>query len=143
MRHIWAALFAALAAMVGLPVRTGDDANGGAHTVGRQNAEHYTWGAGADGWYLAKRPGLHVIEERIPPGVGETLHRHQHAFQFFYVLCGTARFTVGEKTVTVSAGEGLPMEPGVAHRVENPGKQDLTLLVVSQPPSHGDREEVR
>jgi mannose-6-phosphate isomerase-like protein (cupin superfamily) len=90
---------------------------------------------------LVNESTLHVIEERLPPGTGETLHFHRQAFQFFYVLAGTATFTVGVRSVTAHAGEGISVIPGVAHRVDNAGPNDLFLLVISQPPSRGDRTD--
>ena len=107
--------------------------------VSRRNAEHYHWGKGCDGWYLVKESTLHVIEERLPPGTGETLHFHRQALQFFYVLTGTATFTIGARSVVAHSGEGISVIPGVAHRVENAGTNDLLLLVISQPASHDDR----
>ena len=107
--------------------------------VSRRNAEHYHWGKGCDGWYLVKESTLHVIEERSPPGAGETLHFHRQAHQFFYVLTGTATFTVGARSVLAHSGEGIFVIPRVAHRVVNAGPNDLFLLVISQPPSHYDR----
>jgi mannose-6-phosphate isomerase-like protein (cupin superfamily) len=107
--------------------------------VSRRNAEHYHWGKVCDGWYLVKESTLHVIEEKLPPGTGETLHFHRQSLQFFYVLAGTATFTVGKTLVVAYSGEGISVIPEVAHRVENAGSDDLFLLVISQPPSHDDR----
>jgi len=110
--------------------------------VSRRDAEHYSWGACCDGWFLVKREDLHVIEERLPPAAGERLHLHRAAFQFFYVLAGAARFAVEGASVAVGQCEGLSVSPGLAHRVDNAGPEDLSLLVISAPPSHGDRVDV-
>jgi mannose-6-phosphate isomerase-like protein (cupin superfamily) len=40
------------------------------------------------------------------------------------------------------AGEGLQIEPGVAHQIANRSEENVEFLVVSQPHSHGDRELV-
>lgn len=116
-----------------------DAANHSTLPVSRTNAEHYHWGKGCDGWYLVNESTLHVIEERLSPGTGEKLHLHRQALQFFYVLAGTATFTVGARSVVAHNGEGISVTPGVAHSVNNAGPNDLFLLVISQPPSHGDR----
>jgi mannose-6-phosphate isomerase-like protein (cupin superfamily) len=111
--------------------------------IDRRTAEHYVWGEGeCDGWFLEKRSDLHVIEERLPPGAGEKTHVHQRAGQFFYVLAGSARFTVDGRSVTLAQGQGISIAPGTPHRVENPGTDDLSLLVISHPPSHGDRVDL-
>ena len=35
--------------------------------------------------------------------------------------------------------EGLEIAPGLAHQAFNRGADEVRFLVVSQPPSHGDR----
>ncbi|MCU1263485.1 MAG: cupin protein, partial [Bryobacterales bacterium] len=71
------------------------------------SAEHYTWGNCCDGWYLVKTPELNIIQERMPPGTSETLHKHQKARQFFFVLSGEASIEREGKLSIVHAGEGL------------------------------------
>ena len=107
--------------------------------VNRENAEHYRWGNDCDGWYLVRDPQLSVIEELMPPGAAEIRHYHQHAQQFFYVLEGQIMMEVEGETVLVSAGSGVRIMPGQRHQVRNPSSGPVRFLVVSQPPSHGDR----
>ncbi|MBY6188157.1 cupin domain-containing protein [Marinobacter hydrocarbonoclasticus] len=108
-------------------------------TVSKENAEHYQWGDHCDGWHLAKTPGLSVIQERLPPGAGESRHRHQYAEQFFYVLSGEARLEVAGTEHRLRMGEGAAVPSGAAHQIRNSGDADLHCLVISTPPSHGDR----
>ena len=109
--------------------------------ISRTNAEHYTWGGGCDGYFLLKREGVHVIEERMPPGTAERAHRHERARQLFHVLEGelTMRFADGD--VHVAAGASLEIVPGEVHQARNESNLDVRFLVVSVPPSHGDRVE--
>ena len=107
--------------------------------VDRQRAEHYTWGAECDGWHLVRTARLSLIEERIPPGRGEVAHHHRHAQQFFYVLSGEAAFHLDGHTVRVGARQGVHVPAGVPHRVVSESSGDLWMVVVSEPPSHGDR----
>ena len=53
-----------------------------------QNTEHYVWGDGCDGWHLLKERDLSVIQERVPPGVGEVRHFHSQSRQYFFILRG-------------------------------------------------------
>jgi len=39
-------------------------------------------------------------------------------------------------------GQGLEIDPGVPHQASNDSENSVDFLVVSQPPSHGDRERV-
>jgi len=103
------------------------------------NAEHYTWGDNCDGWHLLKEDGISVIQERMPPGTEEVYHYHENARQLFHILSGKATFIVDRKTVEVSKGDSLHIHPGTAHKIINRTDEDITFLVISNPPSHGDR----
>ena len=107
--------------------------------VSRAHAAHYVWGESCNGWHLLATEGLSVIEERVPPGASEVRHLHARAHQFFYVLAGEATLELGGRTLVVAPGEGLEVPPGVAHRLLNAGAAELRFLVISAPPSHGDR----
>lgn len=102
-------------------------------------AEHYTWGQQCDGWHLLKTDSLSVIQENMPPGTSEQPHFHTRAQQLFYILSGTATFTVEGKEITVQANESLHIAPGVKHHIENRSAVHLQFLVISEPKSHGDR----
>ena len=104
-----------------------------------QNAEHYTWGAGCDGWHLVKQPDLSVIEERMPPGASEVRHHHVHSRQFFYCLSGELTLEVEHHDYILHSGEGLEILPCQRHQAMNRSQAEAHMLVVSQPPSHGDR----
>jgi len=112
------------------------------HPVSRDTAPHYTWGDGCDGWHLVRAAELSVIEERMPPGTAEARHRHARSRQLFYVLGGTLTLEVGGTVHALGPGQGLEVPPGAAHQALNRGADDAAFLVVSQPPSHGDRELV-
>lgn len=108
-------------------------------SVSRMNAPHYRWGVDCDGWYLVRDPNLSVIEELMPPGTAEIRHYHQHAQQFFYILDGEVLMEVNGEKHLVSAGSGIRIMPGTRHQIHNPSSSAVRFLVISQPPSHGDR----
>jgi mannose-6-phosphate isomerase-like protein (cupin superfamily) len=110
--------------------------------ISRADAEHYNWGAGCDGWHLVRTDSLSVIEERMPSGTAEVRHRHRHARQFFYVLEGVLTIARDDSVETLTVAHGLEVAPGVIHEVRNESGSDVRFIVVSQPPSHGDRETV-
>lgn len=110
-------------------------------TIARASEEnHYGWGEQCDGWHLVRHGDLSVIQERMPPGTAETRHRHQRSRQFFTVLEGTLAIEVEGRHYQLSAREGLEVPPGAAHQVRNASDAPVDFLVVSAPPSHGDRE---
>ena len=111
--------------------------------VNRANAEHYRWGNDCcDGWYRQKSDALTVIEERMPPASHETLHRHAHSRQVFFVLEGEAVIEMDGRRVRLARNDSITVAPGTAHRVRNDSRSDLTLLVISQPNSHNDRQDL-
>ena len=107
--------------------------------ISRSIAEHYNWGEGCDGWHLVRAGALSVIEERMPPGTREARHRHAAARQFFYVLAGELTMEVNGTRHRLAARTGIEIAPGIAHQAINDGDTDAEFLVVSSPPSHGDR----
>jgi len=104
--------------------------------------EHYNWGDKCDGWHMLKTEGLSVIEERMPAGTAETMHYHEHAQQFFFILKGEAVFEKEGKQFEVKAKQGFVIKPLEKHRILNNSKEDLEFLVISEPLAHGDRIEV-
>lgn len=107
--------------------------------ISKENAEHYTWGAHCDAWHLVKTPGLSVIHERMPPDAAEVRHAHNAARQFFFVLSGTVTLEVGGRIEALGPQQGLEIAPGEPHQMRNESNEPIEFLVISQPPSHGDR----
>lgn len=109
--------------------------------VSCDNAQHYVWGHGCDGWHLAKSEALSVIQERVPPGATETPHTHARAEQFFFVLSGDATIISEGVTHLIKPQHGLHVPAGQYHQLRNDGATDLHFIVISTPPSHGDRTD--
>jgi mannose-6-phosphate isomerase-like protein (cupin superfamily) len=109
------------------------------------NATHYTWGAEdypCDGWHLVRTPEISVILERMPPGTSEVRHHHERARQFFFVLEGELTIAMEDDEFALGPEQGIEVAPTVPHQVFNRSLQDVRLLVISQPPSHGDRRVI-
>ena len=100
---------------------------------------HYKWGADCDGWDLVEEESLSVKQERMPAGTSETLHYHEQAQQFFYILKGTAQFEIEQTFSNVHAGEGIHIKAGVKHRIVNNSDEALEFILCSQPHTAGDR----
>jgi mannose-6-phosphate isomerase-like protein (cupin superfamily) len=54
-------------------------------------------------------------------------------------LSGEAVMGVDDRQVRLTAGEGIHVAPGVRHQIRNVSQEPVRFLVISQPPSHGDR----
>jgi mannose-6-phosphate isomerase-like protein (cupin superfamily) len=107
----------------------------------RRTAEHYRWGRECETWRLLDQPDLAVIEELIPAGEGEVKHFHRRARQLFIVLKGQMQIDFDDQRFTLVTGDAIEVAPQQAHRVRNASAEPLTLLVISAPSTHGDREE--
>jgi Uncharacterized conserved protein, contains double-stranded beta-helix domain len=77
----------------------------------------------------------------MPAGTSEVRHWHARARQFFYVLSGTLTMEVEGVRHRLAARTGIELSPGTAHQALNEDAADVEFLVVSMPPSHGDRHE--
>jgi mannose-6-phosphate isomerase-like protein (cupin superfamily) len=110
--------------------------------IDKAAADHYTWGSGCDGWHLVQAESLSVIQELMPPHTAEVLHKHALSRQFFYVLSGEATIEVNGVRQFIRMHQGLEIAPGVPHQISNVSDAALHFLVVSCPPSHGDRSEL-
>lgn len=73
--------------------------------------------------------GLNCLE----PQQVQSVHAHQGADKFYFVLEGSGQFTVGEEEQEASAGSIIVAPSGVAHGVKNTGTQRLSLLVAIAP----------
>ena len=106
------------------------------------NTNHYTWGDDCDGWHLLQTDSLSVIQEKMPPGTSEQFHFHTYAQQLFYILSGVATFNVKGQIQVVNANESIHIPKGTKHCISNKGDKALEFLVISEPKSHGDRQNI-
>ena len=80
-----------------------------------------------DGTTTSHRLGIGEIT--LAPGTsGPPQHRHAQHDEGFYVVSGTARFTVGTATYDAPAGTLVMVPPGAPHTFANPGDQTAVLL---------------
>jgi quercetin dioxygenase-like cupin family protein len=63
-----------------------------------------------------------------PHTEGPLQHRHARHDEGFYVVSGTARFTVGDATYDAPAGTLVMVPPGAPHTFANPGEEQVIIL---------------
>src|SRR5271168_3337614 len=67
---------------------------------------------------------LGMGEITLPPHTeGPPQHRHARHDEGFYVVSGTADFTIGDTTYEASAGTLVMVPPGAPHTFANPGNE--------------------
>ena len=75
-----------------------------------------------------------ILVERGPCGETEEDDPHEGE-EFGYVLSGTVRVILGERSVRVRKDESFYFKPTAPHKLVNAGKQPCRLLCVSTPPT--------
>lgn len=108
----------------------------------KQNARRYAWGEGCFGWHLVEAPDVSVIHELMPAGTCESSHLHRLARQVFIVLEGELTIEVRGEQRVLGPQASLEVAPGTPHTVRNTAVGDSEFLVISTPPSHGDRVDL-
>ena len=73
--------------------------------------------------------GLNCLE----PNQVQTVHAHQGADKFYFVLEGEGKFTVGNEERTATSGALVVAPAGIAHGVRNTSGERLSLLVAIAP----------
>jgi quercetin dioxygenase-like cupin family protein len=80
-----------------------------------------------DGGGTAHRLAVAVLT--VPPHTeGPPAHWHQRHDETFYVIAGTARFTVGDTLRDASAGTFVSVPIGAEHTFANPGDEPAIIL---------------
>jgi mannose-6-phosphate isomerase len=69
--------------------------------------------------------------------------KHSQRAEHWFVITGTAKVTLDGKEITISAGEAIDIPIGAAHRVENPGNEDLIFIEVQRGTYLGEDDIVR
>src|SRR6266487_3703873 len=80
-----------------------------------------------DGSTTGHRLGIGEITV-APHTEGPPQHRHGRHDEGFYVVSGTARFTVGDRAYDAGPGTLVMVPPGAPHTFANPGDEPVVLL---------------
>ena len=67
------------------------------------------------------------------PSQSQKVHAHEGSDKIYYVLEGTARFTIGEEEKDLGAGQAAIARAGDPHGVRNDTGENLVLLVTMAP----------
>jgi mannose-6-phosphate isomerase len=69
--------------------------------------------------------------------------KHSKRAEHWFVVTGTAKVTLDDEEIIVNAGEAIDIPIGAAHRVENPGDEDLIFIEVQRGTYLGEDDIVR
>ena len=97
------------------------------------------------GWYetVSEVPGNKVKRIRVHPGQQLSLQKHHQRAEHWVVVLGTARITVGERVVDMSAGQHVDIAVGEVHRLANLTAEPVEIVEVQFGAYLGEDDIVR
>lgn len=96
------------------------------------------WGPGGDKYEFVitgRESGgsTFVLHASVPPGGGPPPHIHTRESETYFVEEGELRFTLGQESQTIKAGEFVHIPKGTVHTFTNVGTTVSRMLVVFAP----------
>ena len=82
-----------------------------------------------------------LAEATVPATSRTLLHRHRVTEEFYHVVAGKGRMTLGDRVFDVAVGDTVQIPPGTAHCIQSLGPSPLRILCACSPAySHEDTE---
>lgn len=72
-----------------------------------------------------------IHDDILAPGVSVGLHEHTDDEEYYYILSGHGIMELNGERMEVTAGDITAVFPGGKHSLENTGREDLRMLVIS------------
>jgi len=79
----------------------------------------------------------------VRPGQRLSYQRHERRAEHWFVVAGTALVTLDGEEHTVDSGQAIDIPLGGAHRIQNPGTEDLVFIEVQLGTYFGEDDIVR
>ena len=92
---------------------------------------------------LEEASSFKVKRIEVLPGKRLSYQKHSQRAEHWFVVEGTAKVTLDGKDITVRTGESIDIPIGSAHRVENPGDENLIFIEVQRGTYLGEDDIVR
>lgn len=92
---------------------------------------------------LEEAPTFKVKRIEVLPGKRLSYQKHAQRAEHWVVVQGIAKVTLDGNEITVNPGEAIDIPIGAAHRVENPGAEDLVFIEVQRGNYLGEDDIVR
>ncbi len=103
---------------------------------------HRPWGS-YETLALDEQGRFQVKRIEVKPGAALSLQYHHHRAEHWIVVRGTARVTVGDKTLLLCENQSTYIPLGTRHRLQNPGRVPLVMVEVQSGVYLGEDDIVR
>ena len=79
----------------------------------------------------------------VLPGKRLSYQKHARRAEHWMVVEGTGKVTLDDREIIVRTGETIDVPIGAAHRIENPGKENLVFIEIMRGAYLGEDDIVR
>ena len=79
----------------------------------------------------------------VLPGKRLSYQKHAQRAEHWFIVQGTAKVTLDDREITLSAGQAIDIPVGAAHRIENPGEELLVFVEVQTGSYLGEDDIIR
>jgi quercetin dioxygenase-like cupin family protein len=97
------------------------------HTVITEDWGSLTWLAGKN---IGNAEGLVLGRATIKADKTNPRHRHPQAEEVLYLLKGSLKHTLGDRTIIMHAGDTITIGPGVFHNASCISEEDADMIIV-------------
>jgi mannose-6-phosphate isomerase len=97
--------------------------------------DHRPWG-----YYevLSDEPDHKVKRIVVYPGKRLSLQRHRHRAEHWYIVSGKGLVALNDKNLELSCGQAIDIPCGALHRIQNPGRVNMTFIEIQTGESFGE-----
>jgi len=81
---------------------------------------------------LSERPDHKIKRIHVHPGERLSLQRHRRRNEHWHIVRGRAVVTLGDEEIRLQAGASVDIPAGYAHRIKNPGHDELVFIEVQR-----------
>lgn len=92
---------------------------------------------------LEEGTGYKVKRLNVLPGKRLSYQKHSRRSEHWIVVQGAALTTLDGREIVVKTGEAIDVPIGTAHRIENPGTEELVLIEIQRGDYLGEDDIVR
>ena len=92
---------------------------------------------------LDEADGYKVKRIEVLPGKRLSYQKHAQRAEHWFIVAGTAKVTLDGEDILLNPGQFIDIAVGAAHRIENPGEENVIFIEVQRGAYLGEDDIVR